>query len=183
MSGVASAATGTLVADNAYALFTGNATGSDMRYWGGGSDWGVAQTYTFNLNPGDYIYVGVTNWGGPRGFLGTFTTPIGVIATNTTDWVAKDSLNGIDLAGYYPPAEMFQSTGWSSTYSSNQYAWGTSVGNANAQWIWGANSDRILLRTASPVAAVPEPETYAMMLAGLGLLGVAARRRKQKAAT
>jgi hypothetical protein len=29
---------------------------------------------------------------------------------------------------------------------------------------------------------VPEPETYAMMLAGLGLLGVAARRRKQKSA-
>jgi hypothetical protein len=34
---------------------------------------------------------------------------------------------------------------------------------------------------ASPLP-VPEPETYAMMLAGLGLLGVAARRRKQKAA-
>jgi hypothetical protein len=31
-------------------------------------------------------------------------------------------------------------------------------------------------------APVPEPETYAMMLAGLGLLGFAARRRKQKAA-
>jgi uncharacterized membrane protein YdcZ (DUF606 family) len=30
------------------------------------------------------------------------------------------------------------------------------------------------------IAAVPEPETYAMMLAGLGLLGVAARRRKQE---
>lgn len=29
--------------------------------------------------------------------------------------------------------------------------------------------------------AIPEPETYAMMLAGLGLLGFAARRRKQKA--
>jgi hypothetical protein len=29
------------------------------------------------------------------------------------------------------------------------------------------------------VTPVPEPETYAMMLAGLGLLGVVARRRKQ----
>ena len=32
------------------------------------------------------------------------------------------------------------------------------------------------------VAAIPEPETYSMLLAGLGLLGFAARRRKQKEA-
>ena len=32
---------------------------------------------------------------------------------------------------------------------------------------------------ATSITAVPEPETYAMMLAGLGLLGFAARRRKQ----
>ena len=32
------------------------------------------------------------------------------------------------------------------------------------------------------VTAVPEPETYAMLLAGLGLLGFTARHRKQKAA-
>jgi hypothetical protein len=32
------------------------------------------------------------------------------------------------------------------------------------------------------IAAVPEPETYAMLLAGLGLVGVAARRRKSSGA-
>ena len=32
------------------------------------------------------------------------------------------------------------------------------------------------------LAAVPEPETYAMMLAGLGLMGFVARRRRQKEA-
>lgn len=35
---------------------------------------------------------------------------------------------------------------------------------------------------AEPTAAVPEPETYAMLLAGFGLLGFAAFRRKQKTA-
>ena len=36
--------------------------------------------------------------------------------------------------------------------------------------------------TLGTAATVPEPETYAMMLAGLGLLGFVARRRKQKPA-
>jgi hypothetical protein len=31
------------------------------------------------------------------------------------------------------------------------------------------------------IAPVPEPETYAMLLAGLGLMGFVARRRKQSA--
>jgi hypothetical protein len=35
---------------------------------------------------------------------------------------------------------------------------------------------------ANAVAPIPEPETYAMLLAGLGLLGFAAQRRKRKQA-
>ena len=35
---------------------------------------------------------------------------------------------------------------------------------------------------ATPVTAVPEPETYALLLAGLGLIGGVARRRQSRAA-
>lgn len=37
--------------------------------------------------------------------------------------------------------------------------------------------------TSSNVAPIPEPETYAMLLAGLGFMGFVARRRKQQSAT
>ena len=46
---------------------------------------------------------------------------------------------------------------------------------------FGARNDPSFIRldnVSVQVTAVPEPETYAMMLAGLGLMGLIARRRK-----
>jgi len=36
---------------------------------------------------------------------------------------------------------------------------------------------------AGAIAAVPEPETYAMLLAGLGLMGAVVRRRSNRKAS
>jgi hypothetical protein len=44
---------------------------------------------------------------------------------------------------------------------------------------WSDNDYNDMVITMS-VTAVPEPETYAMMLAGLGLMGLVARRKQQK---
>jgi len=47
--------------------------------------------------------------------------------------------------------------------------------DANTKQYSGYRQDQLYM-----VSAVPEPETYAMMLAGLGLMGTIARRRKNK---
>ena len=44
---------------------------------------------------------------------------------------------------------------------------------------WGSGNYRVEI-SGHGVSAVPEPETWAMMLAGLGVMGAVARRRKQQ---
>lgn len=65
-------------------------------------------------------------------------------------------------------------------YATTQYAhWETPTGGGK----WGSyaevhlNDPRLTIYTA--LAPVPEPESWAMLLGGLALVGVAARRRKQ----
>ena len=43
----------------------------------------------------------------------------------------------------------------------------------------GGNPDQFYVSSLAVTAPIPEPEIYAMMLAGLGLMGFVARRRRQ----
>jgi len=58
----------------------------------------------------------------------------------------------------------------------------TTYGNEYGPASFSFSSTGMLTYTvgSAPVTAVPEPESYAMMLAGLGLMGFVARRRKSK---
>jgi hypothetical protein len=52
------------------------------------------------------------------------------------------------------------------------------VNNAGFNPYFNLSSSGVLTYTASNAAPIPEPETYGMLLAGLGMIGFVARRRK-----
>jgi hypothetical protein len=56
------------------------------------------------------------------------------------------------------------------------YSLDAGAGITSLMLAYGASSD---VKVYSTTPAVPEPETYALMLAGLGAMGFMARRRKQ----
>jgi len=55
------------------------------------------------------------------------------------------------------------------------------AGSLITSLVFSSNQDAFEVARFS-TTPIPEPETYAMMLAGLGLMGFVARRRKQRAA-
>lgn len=57
------------------------------------------------------------------------------------------------------------------------YSLDAGAGITSLQLAYGASSD---VKVYSTTAPVPEPETYALLLAGLGVVGFMARRRKQQ---
>lgn len=90
--------------------------------------------------------------------------------------------NGGNLVGLYSPATWEGGSSVSHTDDNNPAIYGTMMTAAGPTGPWPRDYSAIevgMMRDLGyTVAAVPEPETYAMMLAGLGLVGWAARRRK-----
>jgi hypothetical protein len=182
LSGSVQAATNssaTLTADNEFWLYTGNATGSNLQLVGHGANWQTGYGFNFDVQPGDYLYVMALDWGQPHAWQGIFSTPTGLIVTNSTNWV------GVATRDTTVSAAVISSANWgpiNTVLPSWSAPWNGRVGDLGANWIWtsGINSGdtTVLFRTAN-VVAVPEPETYAMFMAGLGIMGAVARRRKQ----
>jgi hypothetical protein len=84
---------------------------------------------------------------------------------NTTSWLSGATflLNGVSTL---LPANVGSIDGLSMTGTQFTFAYG------------GAHADQFYLSSVTAVAAVPEPETYALMVGGLAALGFVARRRK-----
>lgn len=147
------------------------------------------QTFHFNTNYTNYSVVsGVTAWG-------------------ATKSLAMDKLISYSLASGNTPTNAAQSAVlqaaiWEVLYETGTY--GFSAGNFTAtsaigatqtllnNFDWAAVANTTVTHHVDQlysaknqdfmvITAVPEPGTYAMLLAGLGLMGTIARRRSRKA--
>lgn len=117
----------------------------------------VSDGGSFNTSAGGNAYAGVSSaYGGNGGKVGAYGSDAnGLVGTNLNVWNLTSGANGIAQT----------STAKLAISGFNPY--------------FNLSTDGILSYVASaPVAAVPETDTSAMMLAGLGLMGFIARRRK-----
>lgn len=116
-------------------------------------------------------------------FLGAGVLPAGV-------WVSADSFNtdgSRKMRTDFNPTTGESTEVWDVTIVDAGTAGAVWHSNAYAGYAYVLRADGMrILDYVNPeghsdyVGAVPEPETYAMMLAGIGLVGFAVRRRKNK---
>jgi hypothetical protein len=152
------------------------------------NNWAVGDYYQFQVSTVGYS--GITlSWDqtssntGPRDFQLQYST-------NGTTFVNSGSV--FSVLANAAPNPSWNSTTASALYSFTVTSFGAALDNqasaffrvvdasavsANGGVVATGGTDRIDNFTVSGVAAVPEPETYAMLLAGLGLLGFGTRRR------
>ncbi len=139
-----------------------------------------------SANPFSFDAYGMTNVNfvdnGPKDHGALFDFEFGALAAgatrtfNTYYGAAPDEATA-DLARFMVNGDVSDEDIALYSYGQPSVAGGPDLGQPNT-FIWGFGTKGTGVLT--PV--VPEPETYAMMLAGLGLMGAVARRRKQRQA-
>lgn len=182
--------TSTFTTDNEVTGFSYSVNGAstvvDLSGVSGLSDWTQSSDLALTIADGsDYQFIwdivnyGTISSGNPVAFLGEFTLNGDTYFTDDLTWEVNSAYtNGWEIAS-------LNLGGGTDAFNQGDNIWGTRAPgdiSSNAQWIWdgaaNGQNDTMSFR-ATVVSAVPEPTTYAMMLAGLGLVGFMASRRKK----
>lgn len=186
--------TARIVADDYFSVYVGDGSGSSMSLVGGSgaSTWqSQGAPFNFEAAAGDYIYVAAwdsASYGPPHMWIGQFTVGSTTLYSNTTDWTTKFDNTVKDPSMAQVSALAQSAAAWMQPLASmpnGSSPYGSLIGGSPASMIWhdsfggasASESGYAVFRTLAPVVAVPEPSMYALLIAGLGLVAFAARRR------
>ncbi|UCV21364.1 PEP-CTERM sorting domain-containing protein [Ferribacterium limneticum] len=179
-SGAASIAAGTVIRLSAYDKTTpGASVGSLSRVTVSGSaNWGIA-----NSTETVYAYLG-TSATAPTTFLtaitnGSFAVDGSLTGTGLTEGVNAIRLNTLANSATPDYAEYTGLRSGAASYDAYKPLI-NNLANWNVDTANGNYTATIPNTTAFSVTAVPEPKNYAMFVAGLGLMGLIARRQSSR---
>lgn len=176
---------------------TPGATSTGQTFTTGG---GVLTDWTFYAYDGNflgdlYLVIADWNWGlqravGPALYTSSVVAYGGGVQTLSFTGIdlslaADDYIAYLTTAGLSNPAGSVTvggSTSDGGMPGEMRYLYSSGVDPLTLTTAWSGGEGLNMQYSANFANPVPEPETYAMLLAGLGLLGFAARRRKQKEA-
>lgn len=172
-----------------------NAVAAPLQYDIKGTGSGSIGSYTFTNQAFDISFIGDAA-ANPRlidpltlakvtvnGF-GTTTlniaTRVGVASNTVVYFSRSESIGGADLFDFFLDTPLYNLDSAFSLTGRNVFAL-TQFKNVDSTLgpLTFSSSSNVVF-SSSAVAAVPEPETYALLLAGLGLVGVVARRKTSK---
>ncbi|HOY69749.1 MAG TPA: PEPxxWA-CTERM sorting domain-containing protein [Methylotenera sp.] len=194
---------GTVVTDTLSSLSSGTSwarTGYTITSTNGNTR-SIDNLYTDNGNSlsGQSIGISPANPAAGSGLTFTFNTGVNAFGLEVGDWATcctsplpsslyisfdggatrtvASAFSANDNPGYAAGLGFLNFVGAIDT--TNTFSTVTFYGDGFGEYLVAGGTIRYAALDIGSVPEVPEPETYAMMLAGLGLIGFSARRRKQ----